>query len=257
MAATLDLNADVGESFGNWRLGDDAALLTTVTSANVACGFHAGDPAVLIETCRTAAANGVTVGAHVGYRDLPNFGRVFVDQEPERLYADVFYQLSAIAGAARLAGARLGYVKPHGALYHAIAHHEAQADAVVRAVADFARVHEVELALLGLPGTLSLRLAEAAGLRAVGEAFVDRAYMPDGSLVSRREPGAVLHDADAIVARILDFARTGDMTAVDGSRVAVSARSLCVHGDSPGAVALARAVRAALTDAGVACAPFA
>lgn len=253
----LDLNSDLGEAFGSWRMGDDDALLQIVTSANVACGFHAGDPSVLLATCRTAASRGITVGAHVGYRDLPNFGRVYIDLEPERLYADVVYQLGAMAGAARLTGARFAYVKPHGALYNTVATHEPQADAVVRAVADFSRATEHPLAILGLPGTLSLTLAREAGLRAVGEAFVDRAYNPDGSLVSRRLPGSVLHDPDEIVARIERFAATGSIVAVDGSDVALDAESLCVHGDTPDAVAIARAVRATLGVSGTTVKPFA
>lgn len=252
----LDLNADLGESFGGWRMGDDEALLDLVTSANIACGFHAGDPTVLLATCRAAAERGVVVGAHVAYRDLENFGRVFVDAEPWRLYADVLYQLAAIAGVARVAGARLAYVKPHGALYNAIAHHEAQADAVVRAVADFAGAHG-PLALLGLPGTLSLRLAEASGLRAVGEAFADRAYRTDGSLVPRRERHAVLTDVDEIVARAVRFARDGTFATSDGAEVRVAASSLCVHGDTRDAVAVARTVRAALEASGVELKPFA
>ena len=256
MTVSLDLNADLGESFGAWRMGDDAALLDVVTSANVACGFHAGDPSVLLATCRAASERGVVVGAHVAYRDLENFGRVFVDVEPRRLYADVLYQLAAIAGVARVAGARLAYVKPHGALYNAIAHHEAQAEAVVRAVADFSGVHG-PLALLGLPGTLSLRLAETSGLRAVGEAFADRAYAPDGSLVPRRERHAVLTDVDEVVARAVRFAREGTFAASDGSEVHVAASSLCVHGDTRDAVAIARTVRAALEASGVEVKPFA
>ncbi len=258
MGARLDLNADLGESFGRWPMGDDEALLSVVTSANVACGFHAGDPSVLLATCRAAAERDVTVGAHVGYRDLVGFGRVFIDVEPERLYADVLYQLAAIAGVADVAGARLGYVKPHGALYNTIVHHQAQAEAVVGAVADFGRRGAGgPLALLGLPGSVSARLAEAAGLRAVGEAFVDRAYRPDGTLVSRREPGAVLHEVSEIVDRVTAFARTGLMRAADGSEIALEASSLCVHGDTPDAVGIARAVRAALEASGIELSPFA
>lgn len=258
MTTYLDLNADLGESFGAWRMGDDDALLSVVTSANIACGFHAGDPSVLLKTCRAAAERGVTIGAHVGYRDLAGFGRAFVDIEPDRLHADVLYQLAAIAGVARVAGARLAYVKPHGALYNAIVHHHAQAEAVVGAVADFSRAAGGEpLALLGLPGTLSLRLAEGAGLRAVGEVFVDRAYRPDGTLVSRREPGAVLHDVATIVERVTRFAQTGSMLAIDGNPVRPAAASLCVHGDTPDAVGVAVAVRQALESAGVRLRPFA
>lgn len=254
---TVDLNADLGESFGAWSMGDDAALLDVVTSANVACGFHAGDPSVLLATCRAASERGVVVGAHVGYRDLANFGRVFIDVDPDRLYADVLYQLGALAGAARVTGARLAYVKPHGALYNAIVHHQAQASAVVRAVADFSHGLDAPLAVLGPPGTLSLRLASVAGLHAVGEAFADRAYAPDGTLVPRAAPGAVIHDADAVVARVVQLATTGSVTAVDDSVVPIAAETICVHGDTPGAVAIATAARRALSDAGVAVRSFA
>lgn len=253
----VDLNADLGESYGAWRAGDDAALLDVVTSANVACGFHAGDPSVLLATCRAAAERGVVVGAHVGYADLANFGRVFVDVPDDRLYADVLYQLGALAGACAVAGARLAYVKPHGALYHAAATHPGQASAVVRAVAEFSRTRPEPLALVGLPGGLSLRLAADAGLRGVGEAFADRGYAADGTLVPRGEPGALLHDPAAIAERVVGFARTGTIAAVDGEPVRVSAETVCVHGDSPDAVAIARAARLALEASGVAVRPFA
>lgn len=251
----IDLNADLGESFGAWRMGDDHALLNVVTSANVACGFHAGDPSVLLATCRDAAERDVAVGAHVGYRDLANFGRVFVDVDPDRLYADVLYQLAALAGVATVADARLTHVKPHGALYHAIVRHEGQATAVVSAVADFAESHG-PLALVGPPGSMPLKLAAAAGLRPVGEAFADRAYRSDGTLLPRGLPGAVLTDADAIVARVVGFARSGEIAAVDGTPVVLRAETICVHGDTPGAVAIARAVRAGLEDAGIDVAPL-
>jgi len=243
----LDLNADVGESFGAWTLGDDAAVLDVVTSANVACGFHAGDPLTLRTTCAYAAERGVVVGAQVGYRDLAGFGRRFVDVPPDVLAADVIYQVGALSAMARVAGTRVAYVKPHGALYNALVHHEAQAQAVVDAVVAV----DSSLPLLGLPGSVVLERAAASGLRAVTEAFADRAYTPDGRLVPRTEPGAVLHDPDEVAARVVRMAVDGVVTAVDGTDVEVAAESVCIHGDTPGAVAMARAVRRALEAAGV------
>ncbi|WP_337060151.1 LamB/YcsF family protein [Kineococcus sp. G2] len=249
----MDLNADVGESFGRWTLGDDEALLDVVTSANVACGFHAGDPTVLRRTCELAAARGVAVGAQVGYRDLAGFGRRFVDVAPAELTDDVLYQIGALQALARVAGTRVTYLKPHGALYNALVHHEAQAAAVVEAV----RRYDPALAVLGLPGSRFLDLAGRAGLRTVAEAFADRAYTPAGTLVPRTEPGAVLHDADEIARRCARLATEGRVRAVDGSDVEVAAASICVHGDTPGAVGIARRVRAALEGAGAPLAPFA
>ena len=243
----LDLNADVGESFGAWTVGDDAAVLDVVTSANVACGFHAGDPLALRTTCRYAAERGVVVGAQVGYRDLAGFGRRFIDMHPEELTADVIYQLGALSAMAHVAGTRVAYVKPHGALYNAIVHHEAQAQAVVDAVVAV----DPSLPVLGLPGSMVLELATAAGLRAVTEAFADRAYTAQGRLVPRTEPGAVLHDPDEVAARVVRLVRDGVVTAVDGSTVEVRAESVCIHGDTPGAVVMARTVRAALEAADV------
>jgi 5-oxoprolinase (ATP-hydrolysing) subunit A len=243
----LDLNSDLGESFGRWVLGDDEAMLELVTSANVACGFHAGDPSTLRRTCAAAAARSVVVGAQVGYRDLAGFGRRFVDVAPNELADDVVYQIGALDGMCLVTGASVQYVKPHGALYNAIVHHEAQAAAVVAAVRDYAQ----ELPVLGLPGSAFLRAAERAGLRAVPEFFVDRGYRPDGSLVPRSEPGAVLHDPDEVTARVLRLVTDGVVAAVDGSDVRVRAESACVHGDSPGAVEMGRAVRAGLEKAGV------
>ncbi|EXG81653.1 LamB/YcsF family protein [Cryptosporangium arvum] len=243
----IDLNSDLGESFGTWRLGDDAAVLDVVTSANVACGFHAGDPRTLLSTCERAVAAGVVIGAQVGYRDLPGFGRRFIDYESADLVADLLYQLGALEGLARVAGGRVRYVKPHGALYNTIVHHEQQAAAVVEAVTRF----DASLPVLGLPGSVFLAAAERAGLRTVAEAFVDRAYTPAGTLVSRREPGAVLHDPDLVAARMVRLVTRGELDAIDGSVVTVRADSLCVHGDSPGAVGMARAVRDALESAGL------
>ncbi|TQS45861.1 LamB/YcsF family protein [Cryptosporangium phraense] len=249
----MDLNSDLGESFGAWRLGDDSALLDVVTSANVACGFHAGDPRTLLDTCARAVSAGVVIGAQVGYRDLPGFGRRFIDYDPADLVADILYQLGALDGLARAAGARVAYVKPHGALYNAIVHHSAQAAAVVEAVARF----DPTLPVLGLPGSEWLRLADEAGLRTVREAFADRGYTPEGTLVPRREPGALLHDPAEVAARMVRLVRDGEIVAVDGTVVRVEAESLCVHGDSPGAVEMARAVRTALDEAGIPLAPFA
>ena len=249
----LDLNADVGESFGAWTLGDDAAVLDVVTSANVACGFHAGDPLTLRTTCAYAAERGVVVGAQVGYRDLAGFGRRFVDVPADALAADVIYQLGALSAMAHVAGTRVAYVKPHGALYNAIVHHEAQAQAVVDAVAAV----DTSLPILGLPGSVVLERASAAGLRAVSEAFADRAYTPEGRLVPRTEPGAVLHDPAEVAARVVRLAREGLVAAVDGTDVEVRAESVCIQGDTPGAVEMARSVRRALEAAAIEIRPFA
>lgn len=249
----IDLNADLGESFGRWTLGDDEAMLEVVTSANVACGFHAGDSSVLRRSCEMAAARGVSIGAQVGYRDLAGFGRRFIDMVPQELTDDVIYQIGALEAFAAVAGTRLRYVKPHGALYNAIVRHEEQASAVVEAVVQ----HDRTLPVLGLPGSAWLRLAEEAGLQTVGEAFADRAYTPEGTLVSRREPDSVLHDPAAIAERCVRIATKGEVVAVDGSVVAAPAGSLCVHGDSPGAVEIAREVRRALDASGVEVSPFA
>lgn len=250
---TVDLNADVGEGFGRWELGDDDAVLSTVTSANVACGFHAGDPATMTRTVRTALDRGVRIGAHVSYRDLAGFGRRYVDASEEELTGDVVYQIGALQGIARSVGARVAYVKPHGALYNTIARDERHARAVITAIV---RV-DPSLPLVGLAGSPLLETARDAGLTVVAEAFADRAYAPDGTLLPRREPGAVLTGPQEVADRVVRWARTGTFTAVDGSEVRVDAASVCVHGDSPGAVAMARAVRRGLEDAGTTLAPFA
>ncbi|AMY20592.1 MULTISPECIES: LamB/YcsF family protein [Nocardiaceae] len=249
----VDLNADLGEGYGTWTLGDDAAMLAVVTSANIACGFHAGDPATLLRTCREAVATNVRIGAQVGYHDLVGFGRRFVDVTAEDLTADVIYQIGALDGLARAAGGRVSYVKPHGALYNTIVRHEAQAQAVVDAVT----AYDASLPVLGLPGSEFLRRAETAGLRAVPEAFADRAYTPEGTLVSRREPGAVLHDVDEVARRVLQLVTDRTVTAVDGSEVVVDAASVCLHGDTPAAVDMALAVRELLQRHGIEPAPFA
>ena len=249
----MDLNSDVGESFGRWTLGDDTAMFRSVSSANVACGFHAGDPTVIRRTCREAVAAGVTIGAHVGYRDLAGFGRRFMDVDPHELADDVVYQIGALQALAATEGGRVRYVKPHGGLYNAIVSHTAQARAVVDAVKSV----DPALPILGLPGSEVLRLAEAAGLRAVSEAFADRAYNADGTLVSRSLPGAVLHDPAEVAEHVLRMATDSAIRATDGSILKIDADSICVHGDSPGAVAMAGAVKAALTGAGISIRAFA
>ena len=249
----MDLNSDLGEGFGQWTLGDDGALLGVVTSANVACGFHAGDASIMRRVCEQAVSAGVAIGAQVGYRDLPGFGRRFIDVEPDALTADVIYQIGALDAFARIAGDRVRYVKPHGALYNAIVQHEEQAAAVVEAVSAYDRT----LPVLGLPGSAWLRLAEQAGLVVVHEAFADRAYTPQGSLVSRRLPGAVLHDPEQIARRCVAMAAGEAIEDVDGGSLTLRPGSICVHGDTPGAVQIAQQVREALTSAGVALAPFA
>ncbi len=252
MPAFVDLNADLGESFGAWKLGDDEAMLGLVTSANVACGFHAGDPALLLRTCRGAAERGVRVGAQVSYRDLAGFGRRFIDVTPEDLTADVIYQIGALQAIARAAGTTVTYVKPHGALYNTIVGHREQAAAVATAVAAV----DAGLPVLGLSGSAFFEEARQRGLRTVAEAFADRAYRADGTLVSRREPGAVLHDPVAIAERVVGMVMAGQVTAVDGTEVTVTVESVCVHGDSPGAVETATAVRDRLTAGGIELSPF-
>lgn len=249
---TMDLNSDLGESLGAWSMGDDAAMLDIVSSANVACGFHAGDPAGILATLKAAQARGVAVGAHVAYPDLIGFGRRAMDVASSDLVADVIYQIGALQGLAQAAGTSIGYVKPHGALYNTIAHDSAQARDVIAAI----RAVDANLALVALAGSPLVRWAQDAGLRVVAEAFADRAYTPQGTLVSRREPGAVLHDSALVASRMLRLVRDGVVEAVDGSLASVQAQSICVHGDSPGAVAMARAVRAALEADGIAVRPF-
>ncbi|MCS0639557.1 LamB/YcsF family protein [Streptomyces sp. LP05-1] len=243
----IDLNADLGEGFGRWRLTDDAGLLSVVTSANVACGFHAGDPATMRRVCALAAERGVRIGAQVSYRDLAGFGRRAMDVPPDELAAEVAYQIGALQVFARAAGSRVAYVKPHGALYNRTVHDEEQARAVVEGVL----LCGEPLPLLGLPGSRLHAAAGAAGLPVVAEAFADRAYTPEGTLVPRREEGAVLTDLAAVVDRAVGLARNGTVTARDGRPVAVRARSLCLHGDTDGALELARRVRARLAEEGV------
>lgn len=254
----IDLNSDLGESFGVWKLGDDAAMLEVVTSANVACGFHAGDPLTMLACCRLSVEKGVTIGAHVSYRDLAGFGRREMDIAPGELYGDVLYQLAALSGIASSVGARVGFVKPHGALYNRIVGDASQASAVADAVSDF----DASLPVLGLAHSAIARAAAERSLRFVREAFVDRGYRADGTLVPRHRPGAVLSGStpaglDAIASRAVALATGQPIHAVNGTPLTLEVDSLCVHGDTPDAVAMARAVRTALKRAGIAVESFA
>jgi 5-oxoprolinase (ATP-hydrolysing) subunit A len=252
MADAIDLNSDLGEGFGVWRLGDDEALLGIVTSANAACGFHAGDPSIMRAVAVGAVAHDVAVGAQVSYRDLAGFGRRPMDIAPDELTNEVLYQLGALDALCRVAGTQVRYVKPHGALYNTCVVDDLQAQAVVRAVMEY----DDALPILGLPGSALLRHAEQAGLTPVSEGFVDRAYTPTGHLVPRSDPAALVSDPDAVVERSVRLATAGEVVAVDGSVLAMRVSSLCVHGDTPGAVDLARRVRRALGEAGVAVRRF-
>ncbi|CAL9324113.1 LamB/YcsF family protein [Streptomyces sp. SudanB52_2052] len=250
---SIDLNADLGEGFGRWRLTDDERLLSVVTSANVACGFHAGDAATMRRVCELAAERGVRIGAQVSYRDLAGFGRRAMDVPPAELAAEVAYQIGALEVFARAAGARVAYVKPHGALYNRVVRDEEQAAAVV----DGVLLADGALPVLGLPGSRLLELAAKAGLPVVTEAFADRAYTDAGTLVPRSQEGAVVTDPEAVVERSLGLARSGEVVSRSGSRIEVRARSLCLHGDTPGAVELARRVRERLEASGVRVEAFA
>ncbi|NLU70126.1 LamB/YcsF family protein [Streptomyces sp. HNM0574] len=250
----MDLNADLGEGFGRWRLTDDEALLSSVTSANVACGFHAGDPATMRRVCELAAERGVRIGAQVSYRDLAGFGRRAMDVPFAELAAEIAYQIGALEIFARAAGSRVSYVKPHGALYNRTVRDAEQAAAVVEGV----RLAGGEpLPVLGLPGSRLHEAAAGAGFPVVEEAFADRAYRPDGTLVPRTEPDAVVHDPDEVIKRSVGIARDGEVASADGAALPLRARSLCVHGDTPGAAALAGRVRAELASAGVTVRAFA
>ena len=244
---SIDLNSDLGEGFGIWRLGDDAAMLQLVTSANIACGFHAGDPSTLRAVCRDAVKNDVRIGAQVSYPDLVGFGRRHIDMTPAELTDAVLYQLGALDAFAQVAGSEVSYVKPHGALYHAACAERSVADAVVEAVADY----DHSMAVLGFPGSALLDAADAAGLEVAAEAFADRAYSDDGGLVDRSQPGAVLEDPRAIAERAVQMVMTQTVSTFTGKTISVPLRSLCVHGDTPGAVEIAQVVRDALEAEGI------
>lgn len=237
----IDLNADLGETTAGNPVADDQAMLELVSSANVATGFHAGDPHSIAGTLKAAAAAGVTVGAHIGYNDPAAFGRRFIEYVPAELADEITYQIGALEALARAHGTRVSYVKPHGAMYNAIVHHTAQAEAVIAGIKAYG-----DLPVMLLPGGVAVDIAEKSGMTVIREAFADRNYNPDGTLVSRTKDNAVLHDPEAVVARVLEVAETGSITAVDGSVLSVDAQSVCTHGDSPGAVNLLRDVVAEL-----------
>lgn len=249
----IDLNSDLGESFGAWQMGDDTAMLEVVTSANIACGFHAGDPAGILKTLKAAAARNIAVGAHVSYPDKVGFGRRNMDVTSAELTADVIYQIGALQGLAKAAGTAVTYVKPHGALYNTIAHDRRQALAVIEAI----RAVDDKLVLVALAGSELIELARSEGLQCIAEAFADRAYTPQGTLVSRREPGAVLHDPERVAQRMLRLVQDGTLEAIDGSITRIQADSICVHGDSPAAVEMARELRRVLEQANLSLQPFA
>jgi UPF0271 protein len=245
---SIDLNSDLGESFGAWTMGHDEALMPTITSANVACGFHAGDPGVMRRTVELALAHGVAIGAHPGFHDLVGFGRREIRCDPQDVEDLVVYQVAALAGVAARQGGRLQHVKAHGALYNMACRDRALADAIARATAAV----DATLILFGLPDSELLRAGQRAGLRVAAEVFADRAYNPDGSLVSRSLAGSVLHDEREVVSRAVGMARDGRVVAVDGSEIGLRADTLCVHGDTPGAASLAGAIRRALEREGIA-----
>jgi UPF0271 protein len=248
----IDLNSDLGESFGAWPMGQDEALMASITSANVACGFHAGDPGVMRQTVALARQHNVAVGAHPGFPDLVGFGRREMQATPRDVEDFVVYQVAALAGVAAAQGVRLQHVKAHGALYNQACRDRALADAIARGVAALDR----SLLLFGLPGSELLRAGERAGLQVAAEIFADRAYEPDGSLASRRKPGAVIHDPALVVERAVKMARDRVVVATDGSLVRLDAGTMCLHGDTPGSANLARAVREALEAAGVTVMPL-
>lgn len=248
----IDLNCDMGESFGRYALGSDAAMMPHITSANVACGLHAGDPLVMAATVRLAVRHGVGVGAHPGFPDLQGFGRRKMDLSPEEIEAFVLYQVAALAGFARAEEAELSHVKPHGALYNMAAQNEEMARAIARGVARFSR----NLVLVGLSGSRLVEAGRDAGLRVAREAFADRAYNPDGSLRSRRLPGAVLASPEQAAAQAVRLARDGVVIAHSGEEVRVAADTLCIHGDTPTALEIARIVRSQLAAASVSVVPL-
>jgi UPF0271 protein len=247
----IDLNADLGESFGPWPMGQDEALMPTITSANIACGFHAGDAGVMRRTVVLAGLHRVAIGAHPGFPDLVGFGRRNLDASPQEVEDFVLYQLAALAGIAAAEGTRLQHVKAHGALYNMAARDRNLADAIARAV----RAFDPSLILFGLPESALIAAGRAAGLRTASEAFADRAYEPDGSLASRRKPGSVLHDPDIVVTRAVQMVQHGEVVATNGATIRLRADTLCLHGDTPGSADLARRVRAGLEAAGVTVKP--
>lgn len=243
----IDLNSDLGESFGPWPMGHDEALMASITSANVACGFHAGDPGVMRHTVALAKQHNVAIGAHPGFPDLVGFGRREMQASPREVEDFALYQVAALAGIAAAQGVRLQHVKAHGGLYNQACRDRALADAIARAVAALDR----SLILFGLPGSELLSAGEGAGLRVAAEIFADRAYEPDGSLASRRKPGSVIHDAAVVVDRAVRMVRDKTVVATDGTTIRLDAQTMCLHGDTPGSAELARKVRQGLEAAGI------
>jgi len=243
----IDINSDMGESFGAYSIGHDAGLFRSITSANVAAGFHAGDPSVLRDTIRAAKNSGVAVGAHPGFPDLVGFGRRELNVTPREAEDMVLYQVAAVAGVAAAEGMKVQHVKPHGALFNMAVRNAELSSAIARAVAAF----DKNLILFGLPGSEILAAGKAAGLRVAAEVFADRAYEPDGSLASRRKSGSVIHDPDAVVARAVRMVKEKSVVAIDGAIVPLEAETICVHGDTPGSDDLAAKIRAGFESAGV------
>ncbi|MFW1860304.1 5-oxoprolinase subunit PxpA [Acinetobacter baumannii] len=248
----VDLNSDLGESFGSWKMGNDDQILPVVTSANIACGFHAGDPLGILKTVRKAVELGVTIGAHVSYPDLVGFGRRNMDLSRDELIADVLYQISALDGLAKVTGSKVQYVKPHGALYNTIAHDQAQAAAVIDAI----KMYNPELVLVALAGSNLVEQARAGGLKVVSEAFADRAYNSDGSLVSRRLEGAVLHDSSFVASRVVSMLKNGGVESIDGVFTPIQADTICLHGDTDGALEMSAAIKAELVKNNIEIRPF-
>ena len=248
----VDLNADLGESFGAYTIGMDAEVLKYITSANVACGFHAGDPLVMMKTLGLAKQNGAAVGAHPGYPDLQGFGRRKMDCTPAELKAYTLYQLGALDAFCRAAGLRMQHVKPHGMMYNTIAVDEARAMAVAEAIAEF----DSSLIFLALAGSKMITAAEKCGLKTASEVFADRAYMPDGTLTPRSMEGSVIKDKDEAIARTVRMIKEGVVTAISGEDIPIRAESVCVHGDNPKAVEFVRTIRERLEAEGIAIAPI-
>jgi 5-oxoprolinase (ATP-hydrolysing) subunit A len=242
----IDFNCDMGESYGAWHMGDDLALLDHVTSASVACGFHAGDPATIRRTVKAAVAKGVAVGAHPSLPDLQGFGRRVMQISPAEVYDIIVYQIGAVSAFARASGGRLSHVKAHGALYNMAARDRALADAIAAAVRDV----DKSLVLFGLSGSELIAAAEAAGVKAAAEVFADRSYQDDGSLTPRGRPGAMIEDVEQSIGQVRSMVFKGVVRAQSGKEVAVRADTLCIHGDQPGALEFAQRIRAALVEAG-------
>jgi UPF0271 protein len=251
MTFKVDLNSDLGESFGAWKMGRDSDVLTFVSSANLACGFHAGDPCVMRASVAAAKEAGTAVGAHPGYPDLVGFGRRNLDCTPDQIYADTLYQIGALRAFCEAQGVRLQHVKPHGAMYNSAAKKIDAALAIAQAVKDAGG-----LILLGLAGSAFEKAAAETGVPFAAEAFADRGYMSDGTLVPRSQPGAFVRDTEQAAQRVIRMVKEGTVEAVDGTEISLCPQSVCLHGDSPTAVQMARTLRARLEEAGIEIAPL-